>query len=108
MKYMILILIVIRIVHLLAIHNFYQELNIEKIKQYKNNYIAIIIKDLIIVFMFTEFIILISLIYILLDNIAILCEKVMDIIVEISYKREKLERFIVRKILKFLDKEVKE
>lgn len=108
MKYMILILIVIRIVHLLVIHNFYQELNIEKIKQYKNNYIAIIIKDLIIVFMFTEFIILISLIYILLDNIAILCEKVMDIIVEISYKREKLERFIVRKILKFLDKEVKE
>lgn len=35
-------------------------------------------------------------------------EKVMDIIVEISYKREKLERFIVRKILKLLDKEVKE
>lgn len=108
MKYIILILVVIRIVHLLVLHNFYQELNREKIKQYKNNYIAIIIKDLIIVFMFTEFIILISLIYVLLDKIAILCEKVMDIIVEISYKREKLERFIVRKILKLLDKEVKE
>ena len=108
MKYIILILVVIRIVHLLVLHNFYRELNREKIKQYKKNYIAIIIKDLIIVFMFTELIILISLIYILLDKIAIFCEKVMDIIVEVSYKREKLERFIVGKILNLLFKEVKE
>lgn len=108
MKYIILILVVVRIVHLLVIHNFYKGLNREKIKQYKNDYIAIIIKDLIIVFMFTELIILMNLIYILLDKLVKLCEKVMDIIVQISDEREKLERFIVGKILKFLFKEVKE
>lgn len=108
MKYMILILIVIRIVHLLVIHNFYRGLNIDRIKQYKNNYIAIIIKDLINVFIFTEFFILLKLAYLLLDKLTILCEKVMDIIDWIWIKEEKFEKFIVGKILKLLDKEVKE
>lgn len=115
MKYIILILIVMRITHLLAIHNFYRGLNREKFKQYKNNYIAIITKDIIIVLLFTELFIFIKLIYIFLDKLVILfekiinvIEKVMDIVDWIWIKEEKLERFIVRKILKLLFKEVKE
>lgn len=102
MKYLILWLITVRVIHLLALHDFYQGLNKEKIKQYKANYIAIIIKDLIVVTISTEIVLFMNLIYMLLEKLIIIAEKLMDIVLRINNKKENIERFIVSKITRFI------
>lgn len=102
MKYLILWLITVRVIHLFILHNSYQGLNKEKIKQNYVNYIAILIKNIIMILLFTDFNFILSLIYMFFDRLNYFCEKIIDIVIQINDKRETLEEFIVSKIMRFI------